>query len=145
MTDTSELANHSGPVGQTSLSLTHALQAADGITIALGIVLLLLSLLTWTLLFKAAFYTDRTHRADHSLLGGVAMVAPFLGLLGTVWGIMHTLIMLGSQTTLNFQMIAAPLGEALLMTALGLFVAIPAAAGQRWVGYLLGNRNTGGL
>jgi hypothetical protein len=132
VTNSSDLA-----VGAGAFHWSQWWQAADGLTIALGIVLIGSSVVAWSVLLKAALRRSTLENADVALLGGVAMVAPFLGLLGTVWGIMNTLISLGAQTTMNFQMISTPLGEALLMTALGLLVAIPAAAGQRWLIYLL--------
>jgi biopolymer transport protein ExbB len=52
--------------------------------------------------------------------------APFVGLLGTVWGIYHALIAIGASGTADITVVAGPVGEALIMTALGLFVAIPA-------------------
>ena len=52
--------------------------------------------------------------------------APFVGLLGTVWGIYHALIRIGATGTADITVVAGPVGEALIMTAIGLFVAIPA-------------------
>ncbi len=52
--------------------------------------------------------------------------APFVGLLGTVWGIYHALLSIGAAGDASLQAVAGPVGEALIMTALGLFVAIPA-------------------
>jgi biopolymer transport protein ExbB len=52
--------------------------------------------------------------------------APFVGLLGTVWGIYHALIAIGASGTADITVVAGPVGEALIMTAIGLFVAIPA-------------------
>ncbi|HQW81817.1 MAG TPA: MotA/TolQ/ExbB proton channel family protein [Pseudomonadota bacterium] len=52
--------------------------------------------------------------------------APFVGLLGTVWGIYHALIAIGASGSADITVVAGPVGEALIMTALGLFVAIPA-------------------
>jgi len=52
--------------------------------------------------------------------------APFVGLLGTVWGIYHALLSIGAKGDASLQAVAGPVGEALIMTALGLFVAIPA-------------------
>jgi biopolymer transport protein ExbB len=61
-----------------------------------------------------------------TLLASVGSIAPFIGLLGTVWGIYHALgsIAVGGQATVD--KVAGPVGEALIMTALGLAVAIPA-------------------
>ena len=61
-----------------------------------------------------------------TLLATVGATAPFVGLLGTVWGIYHALIRIGSTGDASISAVAGPVGEALIMTALGLFVAIPA-------------------
>ncbi|MDQ3288063.1 MAG: MotA/TolQ/ExbB proton channel family protein [Pseudomonadota bacterium] len=61
-----------------------------------------------------------------TLLASVGSTAPFVGLLGTVWGIYHALIRLGMSGESSIQAVAGPVGEALIMTAIGLFVAIPA-------------------
>lgn len=61
-----------------------------------------------------------------TLLASVGSTAPFVGLLGTVWGIYHALIAVSSTGTVQIDKIAGPVGEALIMTALGLAVAIPA-------------------
>lgn len=127
-----------------SQSLPHTLDwtqwwsQADAFIHALAFVLCVLSIVAWSVIAEHAvsrFYrrSSPPRQAAVSLLGGIASVAPYIGLLGTVWGIMQTLIALGGNTQLSFQMIAAPLGEALLMTAAGLVVAIPAAAAQRWI------------
>jgi len=59
-------------------------------------------------------------------LATVGATAPFVGLLGTVWGIYHALIRIGATGQSSIEAVAGPVGEALIMTALGLFVAIPA-------------------
>ncbi len=59
-------------------------------------------------------------------LATVGATAPFVGLLGTVWGIYHALIRIGETGQASIDAVAGPVGEALIMTALGLFVAIPA-------------------
>ena len=61
-----------------------------------------------------------------TVLATTGSTAPFVGLLGTVWGIYGALIRLGSSGESSIQAVAGPVGEALIMTALGLFVAIPA-------------------
>ena len=61
-----------------------------------------------------------------TVLATVGSTAPFVGLLGTVWGIYHALIRIGSTGDASISAVAGPAGEALIMTALGLFVAIPA-------------------
>ncbi len=61
-----------------------------------------------------------------TLLASVGSTAPFVGLLGTVWGIYHALITISAAGVMQIDQIAGPVGEALIMTALGLAVAIPA-------------------
>jgi len=60
-----------------------------------------------------------------TVLATVGSTAPFVGLLGTVWGIYHALIAIGSSGDASISAVAGPVGEALIMTAIGLFVAIP--------------------
>lgn len=64
-----------------------------------------------------------------TFLASVGATAPFVGLLGTVWGIYHALAAVSSAGTLQIDKIAGPVGEALIMTAMGLTVAIPAVLG----------------
>lgn len=64
--------------------------------------------------------------AGLTLLASVGATAPFVGLLGTVWGIYHALDAISTAGTLQIEKVAGPVGEALIMTALGLCVAIPA-------------------
>ncbi|HOV95656.1 MAG TPA: MotA/TolQ/ExbB proton channel family protein [Thermomonas sp.] len=61
-----------------------------------------------------------------TVLATVGSAAPFVGLLGTVWGIYHALIKIGSSGDASISAVAGPVGEALIMTAIGLFAAIPA-------------------
>lgn len=61
-----------------------------------------------------------------TVLASVASSAPFIGLFGTVWGIYHALINIGMSGSANLDQVAGSVGEALIMTALGLAVAIPA-------------------
>ena len=61
-----------------------------------------------------------------TFLASVGATAPFIGLFGTVWGIYHALIALSGSTSVVLDKVAGPVGEALIMTAAGLFVAIPA-------------------
>lgn len=61
-----------------------------------------------------------------TVLATIGTVAPFVGLFGTVWGIYHALMAIASRDDSNFANLAGPVGEALIMTALGLAVAIPA-------------------
>ena len=59
-------------------------------------------------------------------LASIGSVSPFVGLLGTVWGIYHALAVIGATGQASLDKVAGPVGEALIMTAIGLFVAIPA-------------------
>lgn len=61
-----------------------------------------------------------------SILGTIASLAPFVGLFGTVWGIFHALVAVGKSGQAGLAQVATPVGEALIMTGLGLAVAIPA-------------------
>ena len=60
------------------------------------------------------------------ILGTTAAIAPFIGLFGTVWGIFHALVAVGNSGQVGLAQVATPVGEALIMTGLGLAVAIPA-------------------
>ncbi len=64
-----------------------------------------------------------------TVLASIAGTAPFVGLFGTVWGIYHALISIGARGQNTLDAVAGPLGEALIMTAAGLVVAIPAVLG----------------
>ncbi|MCU6434687.1 MotA/TolQ/ExbB proton channel family protein [Undibacterium sp. Jales W-56] len=64
--------------------------------------------------------------AGLSLLASIGATAPFVGLLGTVWGICHALTTVATAGNVQIAQVAGPVGEALMMTALGLLVAIPA-------------------
>ena len=64
-----------------------------------------------------------------AVLASVGSTAPFVGLFGTVWGIYHALVAIGTSGQASIDKVAGPVGEALIMTALGLAVAIPATFG----------------
>lgn len=64
-----------------------------------------------------------------AILASVGSTAPFIGLFGTVWGIYHALVAIGTSGQSTIDKVAGPIGEALIMTALGLAVAIPAVLG----------------
>ena len=74
---------------------------------------------------------DSTARFQNGLaiLASVGSTAPFVGLFGTVWGIYHALMAIGAAGQAGIDKVAGPIGEALIMTALGLAVAIPAVLG----------------
>jgi biopolymer transport protein ExbB len=63
------------------------------------------------------------------VLASVGSTAPFVGLFGTVWGIYHALIAISLAGQASIDKVAGPVGEALIMTAIGLFVAVPAVLG----------------
>jgi biopolymer transport protein ExbB len=67
-----------------------------------------------------------------TVLATVGSTAPFVGLLGTVWGIYHALTGIAASGQSSIEAVAGPVGEALIMTALGLFVAIPAVLGYNF-------------
>ena len=84
---------------------------------------------------------------EHRLQKGLAFLAtvgstsPFIGLFGTVWGILNALTAIGIAGQASIDKVAGPVGEALIMTALGLAVAVPAVLGYNW----LVGRNTAAL
>ena len=77
-------------------------------------------------------------QAGQVLLATVGATAPFVGLLGTVWGIYHALIGISGAGQVSIDKIAGPVGEALIMTAAGLMVAIPAVLGYNVLGRYIG-------
>ncbi len=78
-------------------------------------------------------------RVANRLQGGLAFLAtvgstaPFVGLFGTVWGIYHALTAIGIAGQASIDKVAGPVGEALIMTAIGLAVAVPAVMGYNWL------------
>jgi biopolymer transport protein ExbB len=74
---------------------------------------------------------DHTTRLQNGLaiLASIGSTAPFVGLFGTVWGIYHALVSIGVNGSASIEAVAGPIGETLIMTALGLAVAIPAVLG----------------
>jgi biopolymer transport protein ExbB len=83
---------------------------------------------------------DALHRGlrrlqfGQTLLATVGSTAPFVGLLGTVWGIYHALTAISAAGQISIDQVAGPVGEALIMTAAGLAVAIPAVLAYNWFG-----------
>jgi biopolymer transport protein ExbB len=75
-------------------------------------------------------------QAGLAVLASIGSTAPFVGLFGTVWGIYHALVTIGATGQTSIDQVAGPVGESLIMTAFGLFVAIPAVLGYnaltRW-------------
>jgi biopolymer transport protein ExbB len=79
---------------------------------------------------------DRVHantQGGLAFLATVGSTSPFVGLFGTVWGIYHALTAIGISGQASIDKVAGPVGEALIMTALGLAVAIPAVLGYNWL------------
>jgi biopolymer transport protein ExbB len=68
-----------------------------------------------------------------AFLATVGSTAPFVGLFGTVWGIYHALTAIGIAGQASIDRVAGPVGEALIMTAIGLAVAVPAVLGYNWL------------
>ncbi|GAC1370107.1 MAG: MotA/TolQ/ExbB proton channel family protein [Aquirhabdus sp.] len=144
---------------------------ADTLSHGLTIVLLVMSITTWTILILRILATRQAHvtaaedlaqsvtntvnqgsglSVEHrkdvveqvllqqlartrnnvergvSVLGSIASISPFVGLFGTVWGIFHALAAIGQTGQAGLAQVAGPVGEALIMTGMGLAVAIPA-------------------
>ena len=78
---------------------------------------------------------EETTRLENGLtvLATVGATAPFVGLFGTVWGVYHALVAIGMSGAGTLDKVAGPVGEALIMTGLGLAVAIPAVVGYNWL------------
>ena len=76
---------------------------------------------------------------NHAVENGLAVLATvgdpgaFVGLFGTVWGVYHALVAIGMSGAGTLDKVAGPVGEALIMTGLGLAVAIPAVMGYNWL------------
>ena len=90
--------------------------------------------------FPAADWLERSLKAEVEMsisgfqkglafLASTGATAPFIGLFGTVWGIYHALMSISNSGSASIDQVAGPIGEALIMTALGLAVAIPAVLG----------------
>ena len=73
------------------------------------------------------------------LLASIGSTAPFIGLFGTVWGIYHALISISTAGSITIERVSGPVGEALVMTAAGLAVAIPAVLAYNVFGKLVGS------
>ncbi len=144
---------------------------ADLLSRSLSVVLLIMSIATWTILIVRVLATRQAHviaaneleqavekasaqseglSLEHckdvveqvllqqlartrsnvergvSVLGSIASISPFVGLFGTVWGIFHALAAIGQTGQAGLAQVAGPVGEALIMTGMGLAVAIPA-------------------
>ena len=90
-------------------------------------------------LYRSAESVSSRLASSLAVLATTGSVSPFVGLLGTVWGIYSALTSISLAGQANLEQIAGPIGEALIMTAIGLFVAVPAVIGYNWL--LRRNRN----
>ena len=90
---------------------------------------------TWvTMSIQRAVDTVQNRLQDGlAFLATVGSTAPFVGLFGTVWGIYHALTAIGIAGQASIDKVAGPVGEALIMTAIGLAVAVPAVLGYNWL------------
>ncbi len=90
---------------------------------------------TWvTMSIQRAVETVQNRLQDGlAFLATVGSTAPFVGLFGTVWGIYHALTAIGIAGQASIDKVAGPVGEALIMTAIGLAVAVPAVLGYNWL------------
>jgi biopolymer transport protein ExbB len=90
---------------------------------------------TWITMSVQRAVDNITSRLQDGLafLATVGSTAPFVGLFGTVWGIYHALTAIGIAGQASIDKVAGPVGEALIMTAFGLLVAVPAVMGYNWL------------
>ena len=90
---------------------------------------------TWMMmsLDRAVDVINNRLQTGLAFLATVGSTAPFVGLFGTVWGIYHALTAIGIAGQASIDKVAGPVGEALIMTALGLAVAVPAVLGYNWL------------
>jgi len=90
---------------------------------------------TWIDVSVERAITNVSNRLQDGLafLGTVGSTAPFVGLFGTVWGIYHALTAIGIAGQASIDKVAGPVGEALIMTAIGLAVAVPAVLGYNFL------------
>jgi biopolymer transport protein ExbB len=90
---------------------------------------------TWVSMNVQRSLDDVNSRLQDGLafLATVGSTAPFIGLFGTVWGIYNALTAIGIAGQASIDKVAGPVGEALIMTAFGLFVAVPAVLGYNWL------------
>jgi biopolymer transport protein ExbB len=155
------LKRASGDVGRSTLAFWQAAPLDDGLTVvrALDREALLLPLVEAALSQAPAgnlgaagdrsqqltrLLRDALHGVLHKLQAGqvllatVGSTAPFVGLLGTVWGIYHALMGIAGAGQVSIDKISGPVGEALIMTAAGLAVAIPAVLGYNILGRFIG-------
>src|ERR1700692_1580490 len=82
---------------------------------------------------RAVDHVQSKLQSGLGLLATVGSVSPFVGLFGTVWGILKALVSIGIAGQASIDKVAGPVGESLIMTAIGLFVAVPAVMGYNWL------------
>ncbi len=94
-----------------------------------------IDLTTWvTMSIQRAVETIQSRlQGGLAFLATVGSTAPFVGLFGTVWGIYHALTAIGIAGQASIDKVAGPVGEALIMTAIGLATAVPAVLGYNWL------------
>ena len=94
-----------------------------------------IDLSTWIGMSLQRAFDEISDRMQGGLafLGTVGSTAPFVGLFGTVWGIYGALTAIGMSGQASIDKVAGPVGESLIMTALGLAVAVPAVLGYNWM------------
>lgn len=123
---TQKLADHESPIARIALNTmkTKARYTSGGATV-LGAQVPMSDLLTRAI---RNGLNKEMSQFDHGLtaLASIGATAPFIGLFGTVWGIYHALINISTSGQMSIAAVAGPIGEALVATAAGLFVAIPA-------------------
>jgi biopolymer transport protein ExbB len=100
-----------------------------------GALLEQIDLSTWvTMSIQRAVDKVQSRLSDGlSFLATVGSTSPFIGLFGTVWGIYHALTNIGMSGNASIDKVAGPVGAALIMTAFGLLVAVPAVLGYNWL------------
>ena len=100
-----------------------------------GALLEQIDLNTWVTMSVQRAMENIQNRLQDGLafLATVGSTAPFVGLFGTVWGIYHALTAIGIAGQASIDKVAGPVGEALIMTAIGLAVAVPAVLGYNWL------------
>ena len=82
---------------------------------------------------KKVLDEETTSRERPTMLATIGATTPFVGLFGTVWGVYHALVAIGMSGSGMLDKVAGPVGEALIMTGIGLAVALPAVMGYNWL------------
>jgi len=117
------LSKHEGPTARVALAGVTAWESArpdgaHGVEVAKDIL---------ELSFKRQIQKERrTTEAGLAVLASIGTTSPFVGLFGTVWGIMHALKSISSAGSASLDVVAGPIGEALIATGIGIAVAVPA-------------------